>query len=114
MPVWKYIANRLLTAGENILFGAKLSEYHTGYRAYSRALLERLPFERNSEDFVFDNQILAQIIARGYPIGEITCPTSYFPEASSIGFGASVRYGLGCLATALRCRWDRMRSSERK
>src|SRR4051812_39967420 len=100
MPWWKYISNRLLTLVENVLLGAKLSEYHTGYRAFSRALLERLPLEKNSDDFIFDNQVLVQIIRLGYPIGEVTCPTKYFPEASSIGFVASVRYGLGCIATA--------------
>jgi glycosyltransferase involved in cell wall biosynthesis len=104
MPWWKYVSNRFLTLIENLLLGAKLSEYHTGYRAFSRALLEHLPFEQNSDDFIFDNQVLVQIIRLGYPIGEVTCPTKYFPEASSIGFGASVRYGLGCIATALRGR----------
>lgn len=107
MPVWKYIANRLLTAGENLLFGAKLSEYHTGYRAYARELLERVPFERNSEDFVFDNQILAQVLWLDCAIGEITCPAKYMPEASSINFRRSVRYGLGCVVTALRFRLAR-------
>jgi glycosyltransferase involved in cell wall biosynthesis len=106
MPWWKYVSNRALTFIENLLLGAKLSEYHTGYRAFSRALLERLPFEENSDDFIFDNQILTQVIARGYPIGEISCPTKYFPEASSIGFAASLRYGLGCLATAVSSRWQ--------
>lgn len=105
MPWWKYVSNRFLTFVENLLLGAKLSEYHTGYRAFSRALLERLPFERNSDDFIFDNQILTQVIALGSPIGEISCPTKYFPEASSIGFVASLRYGLGCLATAAGSRW---------
>jgi glycosyltransferase involved in cell wall biosynthesis len=104
MPWWKYISNRALTFIENLLLGAKLSEYHTGYRAFSRALLESLPFEENSDDFIFDNQILTQVIARGYAIGEISCPTRYFPEASSIGFVASLRYGLGCLATAVSWR----------
>jgi glycosyltransferase involved in cell wall biosynthesis len=104
MPWWKYISNRFLTLVENLLLGAKLSEYHTGYRAFSRALLERLPLEKNSDDFLFDNQILTQVITLGYPIGEISCPTKYFPEASSIGFIASLRYGLGCLATALTSR----------
>lgn len=104
MPWWKYVSNRFLTLTENLLIGAKLSEYHTGYRAFSRSLLERLPFEENSDDFIFDNQILVQVIALGYSIGEISCPTKYFPEASSIGFAASVRYGLGCLATAWRGR----------
>lgn len=107
MPLWKYVANRLLTLGENIMFGAKLSEYHTGYRAYSRELLERIPFEKNSEDFVFDNQILAQVLWLHCAIGEITCPAKYMPEASSINFRRSVRYGLGCVATALRFRLAR-------
>src|SRR5471032_3488451 len=98
MPVWKYVANRFLTLLENLLLGAKLSEYHTGYRAFARKLLERLPLEENSNDFLFDNQILVQVIRLGYPIGEVSCPTKYFPEASSIGFVASVRYGLGCIA----------------
>jgi len=107
MPLWKYISNRLLTFVENILLGAKLSEYHTGYRAFSRQLLQRLPLEANSDDFVFDNQILAQVIALGCPIGEVTCPARYLPEASSINFRRSVRYGLGCLGTALRFRFAR-------
>jgi glycosyltransferase involved in cell wall biosynthesis len=110
MPWWKYVSNRALTFIENLLLGAKLSEYHTGYRAFSRALLERLPFEQNSDDFIFDNQILVQVIRLGYPIGEISCPTKYFPEASSIGFYPSLRYGLGCLRTALRSRTARHRS----
>src|SRR5436190_3290729 len=101
MPIWKFISNRLLTLVENLLLGAKLSEYHTGYRAFSRDLLERLPLEKNSDDFVFDNQILAQIIWLGHPIGEITCPAKYMPEASSINFKRSVRYGLGCLKLAI-------------
>ncbi|MGB8805793.1 MAG: glycosyltransferase family 2 protein, partial [Chthoniobacterales bacterium] len=101
MPWWKYIANRLLTLSENILLGAKLSEYHTGYRAFARELLESLPLEKNSDDFVFDNQMLAQIIWLGRPIGEITCPAKYMPEASSINFRRSVRYGLGCLKVAI-------------
>ncbi|MEO5754976.1 MAG: glycosyltransferase family 2 protein [Chthoniobacterales bacterium] len=104
MPLWKYVSNRWLTLVENLLLGAKLSEYHTGYRAFARSLLERLPLEQNSDDFIFDNQILAQVLALKYPIGEISCPTKYFPEASSIGFLASVRYGLGCLAVAVRSR----------
>src|SRR4030095_16288425 len=104
MPGWKYVSNRLLTFIENLLLGAKLSEYHPGYRAFSRALLERLPLGENSDDFLFDNQILAQVIGLGYPVGEISCPTRYFPEASSIGFRASVHYGLGCLRTAFRYR----------
>lgn len=114
MPWWKYVSNRFLTLVENLILGAKLSEYHTGYRAFARSLLEELPLEKNSDNFLFDNQILAQIIAFGYPIGEITCPTKYFPEASSIGFGASVRYGFGCIATALRWRGKRRRPDEGK
>ncbi|MFM1768877.1 MAG: hypothetical protein RJA22_1406 [Verrucomicrobiota bacterium] len=109
MPWWKYVANRGLTLVENLLLGAKLSEYHTGYRAYSRHLLERLPLEANSDDFVFDNQVLAQIHWLGFAIAEITCPTRYFAEASSINFRRSVRYGLGCLATAVRYRLARLR-----
>jgi len=104
MPLWRYIANRFLTFVENLLTGAKLSEYHTGYRAFARPLLERLPLETNSDDFVFDNQLLLQILWFGYTIAEITCPTRYFAEASSINFGRSVRYGLGCLQTAISFR----------
>ena len=100
MPLWKYIANRFLTFGENILLGAKLSEYHTGYRAFSRELLEHLPLSENSDDFVFDNQMLAQIIWFGYTIAEVSCPTSYFAEASSINLSRSIKYGFGCLKTA--------------
>ncbi|HEX4666363.1 MAG TPA: glycosyltransferase family 2 protein [Chthoniobacterales bacterium] len=114
MPWWKYVSNRFLTLVENLILRAKLSEYHTGYRAFARSLLEELPLENNSNDFLFDNQILAQIIGFGYPIGEITCPTKYFPEASSIGFGASVRYGFGCIATAWRWRRTRRRSANGK
>src|SRR6202011_1364375 len=109
MPVWKYIANRFLTAIENFLLGAKLSEYHTGYRAFARNLLERLPIEQNSDDFVFDNQMLAQVHWVGCPIGELTCPAKYMPEASSINFRRSVRYGFGCLATAVRYSLRRFR-----
>jgi glycosyltransferase involved in cell wall biosynthesis len=111
MPAWKYIANRALTLAQNLLLGAKLSEYHTGYRTFSRSLLEQLPFELNSDDFVFDNQILAQIIWLGHPIGEITCPARYMPEASSINFRRSVRYGFGCLATAVQFRLAKLRGS---
>ena len=107
MPWWKYFSNRLLTFVENLLLGAKLSEYHTGYRAFARTLLERLPLDTNSDDFVFDNQVLAQVIALGCAIGEVTCPARYLPEASSINFRRSVRYGLGCLVTALRFRFAR-------
>jgi len=104
MPRWKYVSNRFLTLAENILIGAKLSEYHTGYRAFSRELLEKLPLKANSDDFVFDNQMLAQIVWLGYTIAEISCPTKYFAEASSINFRRSVQYGIGCLKTALRFR----------
>ncbi len=104
MPVWKYIANRGLTFVENILLGAKLSEYHTGYRAFSRKLLEQLPLEANSDDFVFDNQILAQIVWLGYTIAEVSCPTKYFAEASSINLQRSIKYGFGCLAIAIEFR----------
>jgi glycosyltransferase involved in cell wall biosynthesis len=104
MPRYKYIANRFLTLFENLLLGHKLSEYHTGYRAFSREILERLPLEANSNDFVFDNQMLAQIIWFGYRIGELTCPTKYFEDASSINFRRSVVYGLGVLKTALQFR----------
>ncbi len=104
MPLWKYLSNRVLTLLENLLLGAKLSEYHTGYRAFSRAIFERLDLSRNSDDFVFDNQMLAQILWNGFTIGEVSCPTRYFPEASSINLRRSIKYGLGCLATALRFR----------
>jgi glycosyltransferase involved in cell wall biosynthesis len=107
MPWWKYMANRFLTLAENLLLGAKLSEYHTGYRAFSREVLERLPLAANSDDFVFDNQMLAQIWWFGYTIAEISCPTKYFPEASSINFRRSVKYGFGCLGTGLDFRLAR-------
>ncbi len=109
MPSWKYAANRFLTFVENILLGAKLSEYHTGYRAFSRQLLEKLPIQVNSDVFVFDNQMLAQAIWLGYTIAEVSCPTRYFPEASSINFRRSVKYGFGCLATALKYRLAKTR-----
>src|SRR6266446_2317729 len=108
MPLWKYAANRFLTLVQNFLLGAKLSEYHTGYRAFARSLLERLPIERNSDDFVFDNQILAQVLWLGCAIGEVSCPARYLPEASSINFRRSMYYGLGCLATALEYRWAKI------
>ena len=101
MPFYKYVSNRVLTAFQNLLLGTKLSEFHTGYRAYRRKVLETLPLLANSDDFVFDNQVIAQIVAQGYSIGEISCPTKYFPEASSINFGRSVRYGLGVLLTSV-------------
>jgi glycosyltransferase involved in cell wall biosynthesis len=108
MPLWRYAANRFLTLVENLLMDAKLSEFHTGYRAFSRELLERLPLERNSDDFVFDNEILAEILWRGATIAEVSCPTRYFREASSINFRRSIVYGFGCLRTALRYRLARM------
>lgn len=104
MPLYKYVFNRLLTATQNVLLGQKLSEYHTGYRAFSRPLLEKLPLKKNSDDFVFDSQMLVQVIFAGFKIGEISCPTKYFPEASSINFSRSVKYGLGCLLAALQFR----------
>jgi len=108
MPLWKYIANRALTFLENLLLGAKLSEYHTGYRAFSRELLMKLDLSKNSDDFVFDNQMLAQILWEGYQIAEVSCPTKYFPEASSINLKRSIEYGIGCLATGIRFRLARM------
>ena len=104
MPRYKYFFNRCLTWFQNIMIGQKLSEYHTGYRAFSRAVLEKIPFMLDSDDFVFDNQMLAQIIFAGYDIGEITCPTKYFPEASSINFRRSCRYGWGVLRTSMQFR----------
>ncbi len=107
MPTYKYIANRLLTAFENLFLGIKLSEYHTGYRAFSREVLTRLPLRENSDDFVFDNQMLAQCVHFGYRIGEVSCPTKYFEEASSINFRRSVQYGLGVIGTTLRFALER-------
>ena len=101
MPLWKYFANRFLTFAENLLLGVKLSEYHTGYRAFSRELLLRLPLQAGSDDFVFDNQVLAQVVWLGETIAEVSCPTRYEPESSSINFKRSVTYGLGCLRTAM-------------
>ena len=108
MPLHKYVANRALTAVQNILMGQKLSEYHTGYRAWKREVLEKLPLLRCSNDFVFDNQMLALAISDGFAIGEISCPTRYFAEASSINFQRSVKYGLGVLGTSLEFRLSRM------
>ena len=102
MPLYKYLANRLLTLFENLLLGAKLSEYHTGFRAFSRQVLETLPLWENSDDFVFDNEMLAQTIYFNFRLGEVSCPTRYFAEASSINFPRSVKYGLGVLWTSLR------------
>src|SRR5258708_39163983 len=108
MPAWKYAANRFLTLVENMLLGAKLSEYHTGYRAFSRELLETVSLEANSDDFVFDNQMLAQILWHGYTIGEASCPTKYFGDASSINFRRSVKYGFGCLNVGMKFRLAKM------
>jgi hypothetical protein len=108
MPPYKYVANRLLTAVENLLIDQKLSEYHTGYRAFSRKLLETLPLNENSDDFVFDNQMLVQAAYFGFNIAEVTCPTLYFEEASSISFRRSVRYGMGVLGSAVQCRLARL------
>ena len=107
MPWWRYLSNRALTLVENLMLGSKLSEFHTGYRAFSRALLERLPLERNSDDFVFDNQILAEILWVGGQIAEVSCPTRYSSDASSINFVRSVQYGFGCLWTGLAYRLAR-------
>jgi hypothetical protein len=104
MPIWKYVANRWLTFAENLLLGAKLSEYHTGYRAFSREILECLNLAENSDDFVFDNQMLAQIFWHGFTIAEVSCPTKYFAEASSINLRRSIKYGCGCLVTGTRFR----------
>ena len=102
MPFYKYVANRLLTAFENMFLGVKLSEYHTGYRAFSREVLTRLPLGENSDDFVFDNQMLAQCVHFNFRIGEVSCPTKYFEEASSINFRRSVTYGVGVLKTTMQ------------
>jgi glycosyltransferase involved in cell wall biosynthesis len=102
MPFYKYISNRFLTLFENIVLGIKLSEYHTGYRAFNRTVLESLPLQENSDDFVFDNEMIAQTVYFGYSIGEISCPTKYFEDASSINFSRSILYGLGVLATSLK------------
>jgi len=109
MPRYKYVANRMLTMFENAMFGEKLSEYHTGYRAFSRKVLEKLPLEANSNDFVFDNQMLGQVFYFGFRIGEVSCPTRYMEEASSINFRRSCTYGLGVLRTSLQFRLARMR-----
>jgi glycosyltransferase involved in cell wall biosynthesis len=119
MPWWKYIANRFLTLFENICLGAKLSEYHTGYRAFSREVLTRLPLAENSDDFVFDNQMLAQCVYFGFRMGEVSCPTKYFEEASSINFRRSVKYGLEVVLTSVQFRlqkigWGQFRIFNRK
>jgi glycosyltransferase involved in cell wall biosynthesis len=108
MPVWKYVANRFLTFAENVLLGAKLSEYHTGYRAFSRKILETIDLSKNSDDFVFDNQMLAQIFWHGFTIAEVSCPTKYFAEASSINFQRSLKYGFGCLNVGMKFRLAKM------
>jgi hypothetical protein len=108
MPLYKYVSNRFLTAAENLVVGAKLSEYHTGYRAFSRKVLLALPLEENDDDFVFDNQMLVQAIHFGFRIGEVSCPTRYAPDASSINFSRSVKYGFGVLGTAAQMRLTRM------
>lgn len=111
MPLYKYVSNRMLTFFQNILVGQKLSEYHTGYRAFSRQVLERIDFDKNSDDFVFDNQMLSQIIYLKYEIAEVTCPTKYFKEASSINMKRSIVYGMGVLGVSLKhrlCKWSLM------
>lgn len=107
MPMYKYISNRFLTFFQNVMMGQKLAEYHTGYRAFSKEILERLPLHKNSDDFVFDNEMLGQIAFAGYEMGEVTCPTKYFDDASSINFKRSVQYGLGVLRVSLSYRLQR-------
>lgn len=107
MPIYKYIANRFLTAFQNFFMGQKLAEYHTGYRAFSKEILQTLPLEENSDDFVFDNEMLGQIAYAGFIIGEVTCPTKYFKEASSINFSRSVKYGMGVLRVSLTYRLNK-------
>ena len=109
MPIWKYISNRFLTAAENLLIGAKLSEYHTGYRAFSKELIESLDLSCNSDDFIFDNQMLTQIVWNKKIIAEVSCPTKYFEEASSINFQRSVKYGIGCIITGIQFRLNKMK-----
>ena len=104
MPIYKYIANRFLTLFQNLILWKKLSEYHTGYRAFSTEVLRKINYENNSDDFIFDNEFIAQVFSAGYEIAEITCPTKYFEEASSISFLRSVKYGLGVLKVTLRYR----------
>jgi glycosyltransferase involved in cell wall biosynthesis len=108
MPLWRYVANRFLTLYSNVLLGGKLSEYHSGYRGFARELLDRLPLDANSDDFVFDNEVLAEVLWMGYQIGEVSCPTNYLEEASSINFHRSIRYGFGCLYTGLLFRLCRL------
>jgi glycosyltransferase involved in cell wall biosynthesis len=109
MPLYKYVANRFLTFVQNLLMGFKLSEYHTGFRAFSREVIESLPLEENSDDFVFDNEMISQAIFFGFRVGEISCPTRYFPEASSINFTRGMRYGIGVLATSVKFRLHKMK-----
>ncbi|MFA7286834.1 MAG: glycosyltransferase family 2 protein [Patescibacteria group bacterium] len=108
MPLYKYVSNRCLTLFENLCTGKRLSEYHTGYRAFSRRVLESLPLAENSDDYVFDSQMLAQVLYAGFKVGEISCPARYFPEASSINFRRSVHYGFGVLATSLQYRLNKL------
>ncbi len=108
MPLYKYIANRLLTLTQNLLMGQKLSEYHTGYRAFNRDVLQAIPYATNSDDFIFDNQMLAQVLYKGFSIGEVSCPTKYFKEASSINLRKSIVYGLGVLGVSLAYRLQKM------
>lgn len=113
MPVYKYFFNRLLTLTQNLIINQKLSEYHTGYRAFSKEVLQAINLEANSDDFVFDNEMLSQIFYKNYPIAEVTCPTKYFEEASSINFSRSMKYGIGCLRVSLVyrfCKWGLMKS----
>jgi glycosyltransferase involved in cell wall biosynthesis len=112
MPMYKYIANRFLTFFQNVMMGQKLAEYHTGYRAFSREILEKLPLGENSDDFVFDNEMLGQITYAGYIIGEVTCPTKYFKEASSINFSRSMKYGMGVLGVSIKYRFNKWRISK--
>jgi glycosyltransferase involved in cell wall biosynthesis len=107
MPLYKYVANRILTLIQNLILGAKLSEYHTGYRAYTKEVLSSIPFENNSDGFVFDNELIAQLLYRGYNIGEITCPTKYEADSSSINFINSIIYGIGCLRVSMLYRFSK-------
>jgi glycosyltransferase involved in cell wall biosynthesis len=109
MPIYKYYSNRILTFIQNMLLGAKLSEYHTGYRAYSRKVLSSIPFESNSDGFVFDNELIAQVLYKGYNVGEITCPTKYESDSSSINFFNSLKYGLGCLKVSILYRLNKLK-----
>jgi hypothetical protein len=114
MPMYKYIFNRFLTFTQNVLIGQKLSEYHTGYRAFNREVLTTVKFMNNDDDFVFDNEMVSQIFYAGFEVAEVTCPTKYFPEASSINFQRSLKYGLGCLKVSLvhrLCMWGVMKSN---